>query len=63
MLIVAIMSLLCAGGIAFYARFMLALYRECKPQLIGYWVRLHTHRQQLPVAEGEEQRRELVRAA
>jgi hypothetical protein len=63
MLVVAIMSLLCAGGIAFYTRFLLALCRECEPQVIGYWARLRFTRRVPPSAAGKEQRQRLVRTA
>jgi hypothetical protein len=33
-------TLLCIACISFYVRFLVALYRECKPRRIGYWVRL-----------------------
>ncbi len=37
---IAIVTVLCAAAIAFYVRFLVALCTECKPRLIGYWVRL-----------------------
>ena len=38
MLISAFLMALCAAGIAFYVRFLLALYRESKRAKIGYVV-------------------------
>ncbi len=34
------MTVLGAAGIAFYLRFLVALCRESKPHVGGYWVRL-----------------------
>lgn len=35
-----IITVLCAAGIAFYVRFMIALSKECRPRVRGYWMRL-----------------------
>ena len=40
MVATTIVTVLCAAGIAFYVRFMIALGKECKPGTSGYWVRL-----------------------
>jgi hypothetical protein len=63
MLMVTIMSLLCAGGIAFCACFLLALCRDCGPHIVGHWARLRIAVQEQPSGEANEDRRGLVRAA
>lgn len=40
MLTTAVMTVLCMAGVAFFARFLVALCKEFEPRLIGYWVRL-----------------------
>jgi hypothetical protein len=44
MVATTIVTVLCAAGIAFYVRFMVALGKECKPGVSGYWVRLRLDR-------------------
>ena len=34
------MTVLCTAAIAFYVRFLVALYRESKPRSTNYWMRL-----------------------
>jgi hypothetical protein len=42
MLGTAVVTLLCAAGVAFHLRFLVALGNESKPRLVGYRVlRLH----------------------
>ena len=43
MLIAASMATVCTLGVAFYAKFLFALYKECRHQRICYLVRLRTH--------------------
>ena len=40
MMTVALVMTLCAAGIAFYVRFLIALYRESRRAKIGYVVEL-----------------------
>ena len=40
MVVTLAMTVLGAAGIAFYLRFMAALYKESKPHVGGYWMRL-----------------------
>jgi hypothetical protein len=40
MFVIAVWTVLCAAGIAFYVQFLVALGKECTPRLTGYWVRL-----------------------
>jgi hypothetical protein len=41
MLGTAVVTLLCAAGVAFHLRFLVALGNECKPPLMAYRLRLH----------------------
>jgi hypothetical protein len=36
----AAILVLCAAGVAFYVRFLVALCKECKPRFACYWVRI-----------------------
>jgi hypothetical protein len=63
MFLEAVMMLLCAAGIAFYVRFLVALCKECKPRSIGYWVRLRLDSGEDMIAELPEERNPLTRAA
>jgi hypothetical protein len=56
-------EVLCTAGIAFYVRFLVALCKECKPRSIGYWVRLRLGSDEDKVAEPQEQKKPLTRAA
>jgi hypothetical protein len=38
----AVMTISCAAGIAFYVRFLVALCKECKHRWIGYFVRINS---------------------
>jgi hypothetical protein len=40
MVVMAVWTVWCTAGIAFYVLFLVALCREYKPRLTGYWVRL-----------------------
>jgi hypothetical protein len=40
MIVKTVMIVLCTAGVAFYARFLIALLKETKPRSTGYWVRL-----------------------
>jgi len=40
MVVTAVWTVWCTAGIAFYVRFLVALCREYKPRLTGYWARL-----------------------
>ena len=40
MFVTAAITVLCTTGVAFYARFLAALCRECKARQGGHWVRL-----------------------
>jgi len=54
MLVTAIMTTLCTAGIVFYLRFLVALCKERRTGLCGYWLRLHLH------WDGERQREQEI---
>ena len=62
MLGTAVVTLLCAAGVAFHLRFLLALGNECKPALKGYRMRLHGVRENA-TAELRGRKRPETRAA
>jgi len=45
------MTLLCTAGIGFYARFLVALSKEQRPRLSGYWVHLRLGSGERVIAE------------
>jgi len=63
MLVIAVWTLLCTAGIAFYVRFLVALCKECKPRLTGYRVRLRLGSGEDALAEPEVRKRPVTRAA
>jgi len=63
MFVMAVMTVLCTAGIAFYVRFLVALCKECKPRPVGYWVRLRLGSGESTIAELPERRKPVTRAA
>jgi len=63
MFVTTVMTVLCTAGIAFYVRFLVALCKECKPRLIGYWVRLRLGSGENAIAELQEREKPATRAA
>jgi hypothetical protein len=64
MFVTPVLTMLCStAGIAFYARFLVALCQECKPRSIGYWVRLRLGSGKDTIAELPERRKAVTRAA
>ena len=65
MFVIAVWTVLCTAGIAFYVRFLVALCKECKPRLTGYWVRLRLRlgSGEDALAEPQERKRPVTRAA
>ena len=63
MFVMALMTVLCTSGVAFYVRFLVALCRECKPRPIGYWVRLRFASGEDTITELHEREQLLTRAA
>ena len=58
-----VMTVLCTAGIAFYVRFLVALCKERKPRLIGYWVRLRLGSGEDTIVELQERKKPVTRAA
>lgn len=57
------LTLLCTAGVAFYVRFLVALWNDPRPRSGGYWVRLRFDSGEGTVAELPEQRKPVSRAA
>ena len=57
------MTLVCTAGIAFYVRFLVALWKDRRPRSGGYWVRLKLGSGESTIAELLEQRKPVSRAA
>jgi hypothetical protein len=63
MIATTIVTVLCAAGIAFYVRFMIALGKECKPGVSGHWVRLRPGRGDGELVELQTRKRPPTRTA
>jgi hypothetical protein len=63
MFVTVVLTMLCAAGIAFYLRFMIALGKECKPSVRGYWLRLRLGRDDGELVELQTRKRPTTRAA
>jgi hypothetical protein len=63
MFVMPAMMVLCTAGVAFYVRFLVALCKECKPRGIGYWVRLRPDPGEDTIAELQQSKRPVTRAA
>ena len=63
MVVTAVWTVLCTAGIAFYVRFLVALCKECKPRLTGYWVRLRLGSGKDTIAERQERKKPVTGAA
>ena len=63
MLIAVFTATLCALGVAFYARFLFALCKECWQERICYLVRLHTHSPESTVPDDDVLDPSIPRAA
>lgn len=50
----AVITISCAAGVAFYVRFLVALCKECKHRWIGYFVRINSDEGGYPVGEPRE---------
>jgi hypothetical protein len=59
----AVMTISCAAGIAFYTRFLVALSKERKHRWIGYFVRINSDEGSYPGAEPREPERASRQAA
>lgn len=63
MLVAVSMATLCALGVAFYARFLFALCKECRHQRICYLVCLRTHSPEQEVPDDHVFDTSIARAA
>ena len=63
MFVMALMTILCTAGVAFYLRFLFALCRECKPRPVGYWIRLRLGSGEDTIVEIPERKKPVTRAA
>ncbi|HYL16399.1 MAG TPA: hypothetical protein VEV41_25420 [Terriglobales bacterium] len=63
MFVTTMMTALCTAAIAFYVRFLIALCKECKPGLSGYWVRLRLGSGEDAIAELPKRHMSVTRAA
>jgi hypothetical protein len=63
MFVTGLMTVLCTAGIAFYVRFLVALCKECKPRRIGYWVRLRLGTGEDAIADLQQRKKPVTRAA
>lgn len=60
---IGIVTVVGAAAVAFYVRFLVALCTECKPRLIGYWVRVRLNSRNTTIAEMEKREDPGIRAA
>jgi hypothetical protein len=63
MVVLTVWTVLCTTAIAFYLRFLVALCKECKPSLIGYWARLRSGSGEDDLAEHRARATSVTRAA
>jgi hypothetical protein len=63
MFVMPVMTALCTAGIAFYLRFLVALWKECRPRRIGYFVRVRLDSGEDTIAELQQRKRPVTRAA
>ena len=63
MFVTGVMTVLCTAGIAFYVRFLVALCKECKPRRIGDWVGLRRGSGENAIAELQQRKKPVTRAA
>jgi hypothetical protein len=63
MFVIPAMMVLCTAGIAFYARFLVALCQECKHQRVVYWVRTRFGSGENEIPELQDGQKVFTRAA
>jgi hypothetical protein len=63
MFVKAVMTVLFTAAIAFYVRFLVALWSECEPPSTGYWVRLRLSSGEGTITELPKRRKPVTRAA
>jgi hypothetical protein len=60
---IALMSVLCTAGVAFYVRFLVALWKESKHRWICYLVRLEPDANEYLISEPREVKTSFSQAA
>jgi hypothetical protein len=63
MLVSVAMTALCVAAVAFYMRFLLALFKEYRPHSTGYWLRLRVSSSEGTVVEMQQWTKPVTRAA
>jgi hypothetical protein len=63
MFAIAVMGTVCAAGIAFYVRFLVAICTEFIHRRICYLVRLQSDSEEYPTLEPLERKKSIARAA
>jgi hypothetical protein len=58
-----VVIVLCTAGVAFYVRFLVALWRERETLSSGYWVRLRLSSAEDSIVELPKRRKPVTRAA
>ena len=61
--LIGVLIVLCTAGVAFYVRFLMALCKESKSRSTGYWVRLRIRPAEDAIAEVQERKKPVARAA
>ena len=63
MIVETVMIVLCTAGVAFYARFLMALCKESRSRSTGDWGRLRLSSAEDAIAELQERKKPVARAA
>lgn len=63
MFVTAVVTLLCAAGVGFYVRFLIALSKERKPRLGGHWMRLQLASGGNAIEKSRQRNESMTRAA
>lgn len=63
MIVMAALSALCVGSVAFYARFLFALWKESRKHWISYLVRLEPKSEELAIYDEPAATDKMPRAA
>jgi hypothetical protein len=57
------MTVVCISAVAFYMRFLFALFSECQPHQTGYWIRLRLGSCEGTIVEMQKRTKPVTRAA
>jgi hypothetical protein len=63
MFVNAVIAVMSVAAVGFYLTFLVALFKECEPQVTGYWVRLRLGSCEDKVVELRARRQPATRAA